>query len=93
MSNPSVVPMFQAGQNAIPNKYLIRLNDEADITDHLSWLQREHPDSVDDELGCQVVHKYTLIKGYAAILGRSTLEDFTRRNDVESITEDHKPTY
>ncbi|CAE6421321.1 unnamed protein product [Rhizoctonia solani] len=89
MSSP--VPISWTGQNAIPNKYLVRLKDDADITSHLSWLEQNHSNSDDGSSKCQVLHKYSLIKGYAAILTGSVVENLTKRGDVKSITEDRKP--
>ncbi|KAG8718161.1 hypothetical protein FRC08_005815 [Ceratobasidium sp. 394] len=93
MSNPFTVPISRAPQNAIPDQYLVRLKEHSDLASHLNWLQGQMPQSNDGESPkFEVIHKYNLIKGYAAKLPGPVLENLANRDDVKSITEDRRPT-
>ncbi|KAG9123877.1 hypothetical protein FRC07_013658 [Ceratobasidium sp. 392] len=93
MSSPFTVPISRASQNAIPNQYLVRLKEHADLDSHLAWLQQQKLKSDNGSSKYEVIYKYSLIKGYAAILIGPVLEDLTKRDDVESITEDRQATW
>ncbi|CAE6400641.1 unnamed protein product [Rhizoctonia solani] len=90
MTDASPVPISWASYNVIPDKYMVRLKDDADLTSHLNWLQ-QHPNNGSSK--CEVINKLKLIKGYGAELKGPVLEALTRRHDVKTITQDCRPDY
>ncbi|CEL62922.1 hypothetical protein RSOLAG1IB_10581 [Rhizoctonia solani AG-1 IB] len=90
MSSPGAVPITRASANAIPNQYIVRLNDQGDLARHLGWLRERIHDSDADSAHNKIIHELELIKGYTAKLAEPVLGDVMKRPDVKSITEDRQ---
>ncbi|CUA77305.1 hypothetical protein RSOLAG22IIIB_12670 [Rhizoctonia solani] len=87
MSNTSSAPIFLASHNAIPNKYLVRLNDDADVSSHLNWLQQRPNDGLSK---VEVTNKFKSINGYGAELGGPVLNELANRPEVKTIAQDRQ---
>ncbi|CAE6365594.1 unnamed protein product [Rhizoctonia solani] len=79
------VPILWASRNVIPNEYIVRLKDDADMISHFKWLEQYANDGLSK---CIVTGKFEAIKGYGAELSGPVLEDLTRRHDVKRITQE-----
>ncbi|CAE6481777.1 unnamed protein product [Rhizoctonia solani] len=93
MSESFTVPISRASQNAIPNRYLVCLKEHADTESHINWLEQQIAMSHNESIECKVVYKYSLAKGYTAVLTGPVLEALTERDDVNSIAEDSQATW
>ncbi|CAE6540128.1 hypothetical protein RSOLAG22IIIB_12353 [Rhizoctonia solani] len=63
----------------LPNKYLVVLKRDADMENHLNWLQQR---SKDGSSKCEVIVKFDSIKGYGAKLSGPVLDEIARHPDV-----------
>ncbi|CAE6473662.1 unnamed protein product [Rhizoctonia solani] len=94
MSESSTVPILRSPENTIPNQYLVMLKDHGDLASHLAWLQQRDSTLDGEPPKCKVIHQFEQVyKGYAAVLTKPVLEDLTKRDDVESIAEDSRPSW
>ncbi|CUA68905.1 hypothetical protein RSOLAG22IIIB_13851 [Rhizoctonia solani] len=86
-----LVPISWAGRAATSGKFIVLLKPHVDVKSHLESMQaRAQQYAAPSRF--EAFYRYQRINAYRAKLNGPILDDLTRRDDVESITEDRPAT-